>query len=139
MTAPHNKRSPHGRRAMANYMHLGRTAMESHYRMAVDNLPQGEPYPSLGNFDTKQAWAWIKNWVKATYKTDIESIFIPADRRHSFDPYPATGEQGHYDLKSLGALNAMVQSVSLLPEIGEREQIRPRRLRTEWSPVRCLS
>jgi hypothetical protein len=106
MTAPHNKRSPHGRRAMANYMHLGRTAMESHYRMAVDNLPQGEPYPSLGNFDTKQAWAWIKNWVKATYKTDIESIFIPADRRHSFDPYPATGEQGHYDLKSLGALNA---------------------------------
>ena len=64
MTAPHNKRSPHGRRAMANYMHLGRTAMESHYRMAVDNLPQGEPYPSLGNFDTKQAWAWIKTGLR---------------------------------------------------------------------------
>src|ERR1700722_7682005 len=100
----HNKRSSQGRRALANYVNLGRTAMESHYRMAVDNLPQDEPYPSLGNFDTKQAWAWLRNWVKATYKTDIESIFIPADRRHSFDPYPATGEQGHYDLKSL--LNA---------------------------------
>jgi Calcineurin-like phosphoesterase len=114
---PHNKRSPHGRRALANYVNLGRTAMESHYRMAVDNLPQEIPYPTLGNFDAKKAWAWLRNWVKATYKTDIESIFVPADARHAFDPYPATGEQGHYDLTPLLAADGSIR-ISLAGDWG---------------------
>lgn len=95
---PHTKASPSGRRALQNYVGLGRTAIESHYRMAVDNLAPGTPYPSLDAFDGNQLWAWIKNWLVATYKTDIESLVVPSDRRHSFDPYPQSGERGHYDL-----------------------------------------
>jgi hypothetical protein len=98
---PHKKVSKHGRRALANYVGLGRTAVQSHMRMFLDNLPLGASLPPLQNFDDKQVWAWIKNWLKATYQTDIESLVVPADKRHSFDPYPATGEQGHYDLSPL--------------------------------------
>lgn len=98
---PHVKASKHGRRALTNYVGLGRTAIQSHARMALDNLPPGTPYPTLEHFDDKQVWAWIKNWLAATYKTDIESLVVPADKRHSFDPYPSTGEQGHYDLSPL--------------------------------------
>lgn len=98
---PNVKVSRSGRRALANYVGLGRTAVQSHFRMAVDNLPPGAPYPALQNFDESQAWAWIKTWIAATYKTDIESLFVPADRRHSFDPYPSAGEQGHYDLSAM--------------------------------------
>jgi hypothetical protein len=97
---PHVKVSRHGRRALANYVGLGRTSAQSHLRMALDNLPPGER-PTIQDFDNAQAWAWIKNWIAATYKTDIESLFVPADKRHSFEPYPPTGEQGHYDLSSM--------------------------------------
>src|ERR1700733_11629463 len=100
---PHVKVSKNGRRSMANYVGLGRTAVQSHFRMAADNLPSGPPYPTMQNFDDKQIWTWIKDWLASTYKTDIESIFVPAYRRHSFDPYPTTGERGHYDLAPLSA------------------------------------
>jgi len=100
---PHAKASRTGRRAIDNYTGLGRTSIQSHFRMALDNTPPGAPgpYPALQNFDDSQIWAWIKSWVTATYKTDIESLFVPADKRHSFDPYPTSGEQGVYDLTKL--------------------------------------
>jgi hypothetical protein len=100
---PRAKASSSGRRAIENYVDLGRTSIQSHFRMALDNTPPGMPgpYPALQNFDDSQVWAWIKSWIVATYKTNIESIFVPADRRHSFDPYPATGNQGVYDLSNL--------------------------------------
>ncbi len=97
---PHVKVSRHGRRALANYVGLGRTSAQSHLRMALDNLPPGER-PTIQDFDNAEGWAWIKSWIAATYKTDIESLFVPADKRHSFEPYPATGEQGHYDLSGM--------------------------------------
>jgi hypothetical protein len=99
---PHVKVSRHGRRALANYVGLGRTSAQSHLRMALDNLPPGER-PTIQDFDNAETWAWIKNWIAATYKTNIESLFVPTDKRHSFEPYPSTGEQGHYDLSTLMA------------------------------------
>jgi len=92
-----------GRRSLENYVGLGRAPIESHYRMLVDNLPAGADRPPLQDFDTTDIWAWITNWIKATYQTDIESLFVPGDKRHVFPFYPATGEQGHYDLSGLSA------------------------------------
>lgn len=77
--------------------------------MAADNAPPGAPLPPLQNFDDKQVWQWVKNWLAATYKTDIESLVVPADKRQSFDPYPTTGEQGHYDLAPLLAADHSIR------------------------------
>jgi hypothetical protein len=108
-TTPANpKASPSGRRALANYTGLGRTAIESQVRMRVDNTP-GASYPNLKNFDNSQIVEWAAKWLSATYHTDIESILVPADKRHSFDPYPATGEQGHYKLDSLLAADGSIR------------------------------
>lgn len=98
---PHVKASISGHRSLANYVGLGRTAIQSHFRKAVDNLLPGAAHPSLKNFDDSQIWAWIKNWLAATYKTDIESLVVAGDRRHSFEPYPLSGDRGHYDLAPL--------------------------------------
>ena len=70
---PNVKVSRSRRRALANYVGLDRIAIQSHFRMAVDNLPPGVPYPVLQNFDDSQIWAWIKTGIAATYKTDIRS------------------------------------------------------------------
>jgi hypothetical protein len=106
---PHTKVSRSGRRALTNYVGLGRTAIQSHFRMTADNLPPGAAYPTLQNFDDQQIWAWIKNWLAATYKTDIESLVVPGDKRHSFDPYPVSGERGHYDLSPLLAADKSIR------------------------------
>jgi hypothetical protein len=98
---PDVKVSRSGRRALANYVGLGRTAVESHFRMAVDNLPPGAAYPKLQNFDDSRGWAWFKSWLAATYRMDIESFFVPAEKKHPFDPYPLAGERGHYDLSTM--------------------------------------
>jgi len=102
------KASASGRRALSNYTGLGRSAIESLVRMKVDNTPGGA-YPNLKNFDENQIVEWATKWLSATYHTDIESLFVPADKRHSFDPYPATGEQGHYKLDSLVAADGSIR------------------------------
>ena len=98
-----------GRRAPENLLGLGRTSIQSHYRMALDNLPAGADRPPLQDFDNSEIWEWIRSWVKTTYETDIESLFVPADRRHAFESYPATGEQGHYDLAGLFAPDGSIR------------------------------
>lgn len=107
--APQAKASPSGRRALANYTGLGRSALESQIRMRIDNSAAGQPHPNIKNFDSSQVLEWAGKWLAATYHTDIESILVPADRRHSFDPYPATGEQGHYDLAPLLAPDGSIR------------------------------
>ena len=96
------KGSATGRRPLENLVGLGRSAIQSHFRMAQETPPAGLDYPPLENFDNADIWPWIASWLKATYETDIESLFVPADKKHAFPQYPATGEQGHYDLAGLG-------------------------------------
>ena len=108
MPDPH-KVSVTGRRKLSNYTGLGRTNIESHYRMLVDNLPAGAARPPLENFDSSDAWPWITRWIKATYETDVASLFVPADKKHVFPPYPGTGEQGHYDLSGLAAADGSIR------------------------------
>jgi hypothetical protein len=91
---------------MENYVGLGRTKIQSHYRAAVQSPPAGMVRPPLQDFDSSDIWPWITNWLKAAYQTDIESIFVPSDKKHPFEAYPPTGEQGHYDLSALGLLAA---------------------------------
>jgi hypothetical protein len=69
--------------------------------MAQENPPAGLEPPPLQDFDNQDIWPWITNWIKATYQVDIEGLFVSADKKHPFDSYPATGEQGHYDLSGL--------------------------------------
>lgn len=95
------KVSPHGRRALQNYVGLGRTVIQSHYRMLADNLPEGAERPPIQDFDSSDIWPWITNWIKETYLTDVASLFVPADKKHSFSSYPPIGEQGHYDLSGM--------------------------------------
>ena len=95
------KASASGRKALENYVGLGRSAAQSHFRAAVNNPPPGLGRPPLQDFDNKDIWPWITGWIKTTFGTDIESIFVPSAGRHPFEPYPATGEQGHYDLNGL--------------------------------------
>lgn len=44
---PHAKASTSGRRAIENYVDLGRTSIQSHFRMALDNTPPGTPGSAL--------------------------------------------------------------------------------------------
>ena len=106
---PNPKASPSGRRSLANYTGLGRSAVESQVRMRIDNLPPGEDHPNIKKFDESQVLTWAGKWLAATYHTDIESLFVSADKKHSFDPYPATGEQGHYKLDSLLAADGSIR------------------------------
>jgi hypothetical protein len=108
-TQANPKATASGRRNIANYTGLGRTAVESNFRMTTDNLPPGTSYPDIKNFDNSQVLEWAAKWLSATYHTDIESILVPADKRHSFGPYPATGEQGHYDLAPLLAPDGSIR------------------------------
>ena len=104
-----SKATPSGRRSLTNYVDLSRAPIESHYRMLVDNLAPGVERPPLENFDSSSDWHWLSNWVKATYKTNIESIFKPSEKKHAFSTYPATGEQGHYDLAPLAAADGSIR------------------------------
>jgi hypothetical protein len=101
--------SASGRKAMENFTGLGRTAMQSHFRAALDNPPPGVTRPPLQNFDTGDIWPWITNWIKATFQTDIEGLFVPADKKHSLPTYPATGERGHYDLTGMLAPDGSIR------------------------------
>ena len=101
--------SPTGRRALENYTKLGRNPVQSLYRSALDNPPAGLPHPPLQGFDDSNALAWISSWLKATYQTDIGSLFHAADKKHVFEAYPATGEQGHYDLSGLLAADGSIR------------------------------
>lgn len=92
---------PSVRKPVENYLHLGRTALQSHFRAARFHPPAGLPHPPLDAFDSSEIWPWIVSWLKATYQTDIESLFVPADRKFPFEPYPATGDRGLYNLAPL--------------------------------------
>jgi hypothetical protein len=71
--------------------------------MLADNLAPGAERPPLDDFDTSDIWPWITNWIKATYETDLASLFVPANKKHGFPTYSKAGEQGHYDLTGLSA------------------------------------
>jgi hypothetical protein len=97
---------------MANYVDLGRTAIQSHLRMAADNLPPEVTelhLPSLQDFDRSQHWEWLKKWLAARYRTDIESLVVPELKRCVCDSYPQTGERGHYDLAPLAAPDGSIR------------------------------
>jgi hypothetical protein len=65
--------------------------------------------PPIQNFDSEDIWPWITTWLKATYQTDIEGLFVPSERKHAFNTYPDTGEQGHYDLSSLAGPDGSIR------------------------------
>jgi len=58
----------------------------------------------MDSFDTENVWPWIVHWLKAQYQMDIESTVNPAEGKHPFPTYPASGERGHYDLSALELL-----------------------------------
>lgn len=97
-----------GRKPLVSLVGLSRSPAQSHFRAALMN-PQSSVHPPLQDFDNADIWPWITNWLKATYQTDIEGLSVPADKKHSFDPYPATGEQGHYDLSPLLAADGSIR------------------------------
>ncbi len=92
---------PTTRKSLESYVGLGRSLLQSHYRSARLHPPAGLPHPPLNAFDSGDILPWIVSWLKATYQTDIESLFVPSDKKHPFDPYPPTGDQGRYDLSPL--------------------------------------
>lgn len=98
-----------GRKALENYTGLSRSPIESHLRAAMANPPAGLGRPPLQNYDNSDIWPWITNWLKATYQTDIESLVVPADKKHAFQPYPEEGERGHYDLSGLLAADGSIR------------------------------
>lgn len=109
MPSKPKKVSPHGRRALQNYVGLGRTVIQSHYRKMLDNLPEGAERPPIQDFDTSDIWPWITSWIKETYLTDVAGLFVPSFKRHAFLSYPATGEQGHYDLSGMIAADGSIR------------------------------
>lgn len=101
--------APSGRKALENYTGLGRGAVQSYYRTAQDNPPAGLDRPPLQDFASDEIWPWITNWIKATFQTDIEGLFVPADKKYPFQDYPPTGERGHYDLSGLLAADGSIR------------------------------
>jgi len=55
----------------------------------------------MQDFDQADIWPWISSWLNATYQVSLESLTVPADKKHIAPAYPATGERGHYDLSGL--------------------------------------
>jgi len=98
-----------GRKALETYVGLSRSPLESHLRTAMTHPPAGVDRPPLQDFDNSDIGPWIVNWFKATFQTDIESLVVPADKKHALEAYPATGEQGHYDLSGLLAPNGSIR------------------------------
>jgi hypothetical protein len=108
MSAPSQPAPSSSRKPLASFVKLSRDPAESHLRSAVMS-PTGLVHAPLQAFESSDIWPWIKNWFKATYQTDIESLSVPTDKKHSFDPYPATGERGHYDLAPLLAADGSIR------------------------------
>jgi len=90
-----------GRKTMESYVRLSRSPLQSHFRADQARAAANLDRPPLQDFDNADIWPWIANWIRATIQTDIEGLFVPSHRKHSFDPYPSTGDQGRYDLSGL--------------------------------------
>ena len=97
-----------GRKELESYVGLGRSKVQSLYRTSQMSAPAAGR-PPLQDFDNRDIWPWIVTWIKATFQTDIEGLVVPADQRHAFESYPATGEQGHYDLTPLMAPDGSIR------------------------------
>jgi hypothetical protein len=63
----------------------------------------------LQNFENADILPWIANWLKSTFRTDIESIVVPADQKHPFPAYPSEGELGLYDVRPLMAPDGSIR------------------------------
>jgi hypothetical protein len=98
-----------GRKTLGSYLGLSRSPMQSYYRAAQARPPANLSRPPLEDFDNSDIWPWITNWLKATYQTDIEGLFVPADQKCPFEPYPTSGEQGRYDLSGLLAPDGSIR------------------------------
>ena len=86
------------RKTMEKYTGLSRSPVESVARAAAVNPSELLSRPGEEDFDTTDIFPWIANWLKTAGST-----------RFSFDPYPATGEQGHYDLSGLLAADGSIR------------------------------
>ncbi|HEY1756674.1 MAG TPA: metallophosphoesterase [Bryobacteraceae bacterium] len=89
-----------GRRPLTHLVGMKRSATQAFGRLAQENAPADRP--PIQDFDTTDVWPWITNWIKATFHTDVT-------QRHPFNTYPATGEQGHYDLSGLLAPDGSIR------------------------------
>jgi hypothetical protein len=72
---PHKKVSKHGRRALANYVDLGRTAIQSHMRMFLDNQPLG----ALARPDPAEESVRTMEISKRKYRNDRSGTQINLD------------------------------------------------------------
>jgi hypothetical protein len=96
---------------MESYVGLSRAPIQSHFRAAMQSQAKAAPgvRPPTQDFDSADIWPWIVNWLKATFKTDIESLVVPADKKHTFPAYPSTGERGHYDISGFAAADGSIR------------------------------
>ena len=86
-----------GRKSLESYTGLSRSSVASAMRAAKVN-PSSLSLPPLQNFDKSSIFDWITNRLKTL-----------GSKRFAFDPYPATGEQGKYDLSSLLAADGSIR------------------------------
>ena len=98
-----------GRKTLDSYVGLSRSPLQSHFRADQARSAANQDRPPLQDFDKADIWPWITNWIKATIQTDIEGLFVPAARKHVFEAYPATGEQGRYDVAGLAAADGSLR------------------------------
>jgi len=101
--------APTRRKAVENYTGLSRSRVQSLARAAQLSTHTAEDRPPLQDFDNTDIWPWISNWIKVTFETDIEGLVVPKDKKHPFESYPATGDQGRYDLSPLLAPDGSIR------------------------------
>lgn len=89
-------KAPSGRKSLENYTKLSRSPVESGLRAASVN-PSALPRPPLQDFDSSDIIPWITGWLKTA-----------GNARHAFEPYPAEGDQGRYDLSGLQAADGSI-------------------------------
>ena len=87
------------RKSLDDYTKLKRSPLQSMARTAQMAAHTADSRPPIQDFDNQDILPWIENWIKATLTTD----------RHPFPTYPATGEQGHYDLTPLLAADGSIR------------------------------
>jgi hypothetical protein len=75
--------------ALGDLRKLHRSAMHSHFRRKVDDLADDTNYPTLKAFLPQNLWVWARSYLKYVFR-----------RKHSFQTYPASGEQGVYPLRA---------------------------------------